>query len=69
MKCIKIPASQFGTVSDPSQMVVRRVTDGTASRLVQDGEHPLAPNWQYATRQEWKAGGRKYGLGFAGDDS
>jgi hypothetical protein len=67
MKCIKIPANQFGTVSDPNLMVVRRVDDDTAFDLVHSSRrNPLAPNWQYATRTEWKAQGRKWGLGLAG---
>jgi hypothetical protein len=62
MKCIKTEASRFGTVSaDDSKIVVRRVDEITAARLVRhDG-------WEYATRREWKKGGRLLGLGFAGE--
>lgn len=63
MKCIKILANQFGTVSaqHANQMVVRRVTDAEAFDLViRQGR------WQYTDRGEWKTAGRKWGLGLAG---
>lgn len=60
MKCIKILASQFGTVSDPTEMVVRRVNDDEAFIAV-NHQVNYGP-WQYATRKEWKAAGRKWGL-------
>lgn len=59
MKCIKIPASQFGTHT--TGMVVRRVTDDEAHIAV-NHEVNYGP-WEYATRKEWKAAGRKWGLG------
>lgn len=59
MKCIKIPSCHFGTVdNDTPFMTVRRVTDDVAFDSVHRGP------WKYATRQEWKDTGRKYGLGF-----
>ncbi len=57
-KCIKIHAAVFGTVAkgDPL-MVVRRVTSDEAFEAVHHGP------WIYANRAEWKAAGRKWGLG------
>lgn len=61
MKCIKIPSSVFGTVdSDTPFMTVRRVTDEEAHIAV-NHQVNYGP-WQYATKKEWKAGGRKCGL-------
>lgn len=59
MKCIKLPANQFGTVAaeHANQMVVRRVSDDVAFANAHNGP------WEYATRTEWKEAGRKYGLG------
>ena len=62
MKCIKRPASDFGTVDkDAHPLVVRRVTEAEAyDAVINQG------GWKYATRTEWKAAGCKSGLGLAG---
>ena len=59
-KCIKIHASHFGKNTQAKHMVVRRVPTDEARRLVKQG-------WQFAPRSEWKAQGRHYGLGLAGE--
>lgn len=61
MKCVKVKATTFGTVSENIVWVVRRVTDDVAFNLVTN-RAPHAPEWFYATRAEWKAQGRKWGL-------
>ncbi len=57
MKCIKIRADQFGTVAkhEAHLMVVLRTDNTTAFDKVHRGP------WKYATRKQWKAGGRKEG--------